>query len=75
MYKRGKINTDWKLRTFVLTARQLAYFKGGVRNRSYKHSHTHALLVAYSIFAVLIGLYHCSIIKHAFLPGNLLTND
>jgi len=30
MYKRGKINTDWKLRTFVLTAKQLAYFKGGV---------------------------------------------
>ncbi|XP_065882867.1 pleckstrin homology domain-containing family A member 1-like [Dysidea avara] len=34
MYKRGKINTDWKLRTFVLTAKQLAYFKGGSRSPS-----------------------------------------
>lgn len=34
MYKRGKINTDWKLRTFVLTPKQLAYFKGGSRSPS-----------------------------------------
>ena len=38
MYKRGKINTDWKLRTFVLTSKQIAYFKGGVRERFNKHT-------------------------------------
>lgn len=30
MYKRGKINTDWRQRLFVLNGKQLAYFKGGV---------------------------------------------
>ena len=32
LYKRGKINTEWRLRLFVLNGKQLAYFKGGVRN-------------------------------------------
>lgn len=40
MYKRGKLNTDWKLRTFVLTSKQLAYFKGGVREHFNKHTST-----------------------------------
>ena len=30
LYKRGKINTEWRMRTFVLNGKQLAYFKGGV---------------------------------------------
>eukprot|EP00731_Ephydatia_muelleri_P027934 Em0019g807a len=29
MYKRGRINTDWRQRLFVLNGKQLAYFKGG----------------------------------------------
>jgi hypothetical protein len=29
LYKRGKINTEWRLRLFVLNGKQLAYFKGG----------------------------------------------
>ncbi|XP_065833134.1 pleckstrin-like [Oscarella lobularis] len=28
MYKRGVVNTDWKLRKFVLNGKQLHYFKG-----------------------------------------------
>lgn len=28
LYKRGKINTDWKQRLFILNGKQLAYFKG-----------------------------------------------
>ena len=30
LYKRGKINTDWKQRLFILNGKQLAYFKGSV---------------------------------------------
>ena len=30
LYKRGKINTEWRMRMFVLNGKQLAYFKGGV---------------------------------------------
>lgn len=30
LYKRGKINTDWRQRLFVLNGKQLSYFKGGV---------------------------------------------
>ena len=30
MYKRGKVNQDWKQRTFVLDDKRLCYFKGGV---------------------------------------------
>lgn len=30
MYKRGKVNPDWKQRTFVLDDKRLCYFKGGV---------------------------------------------
>ena len=30
LYKRGKINTDWKLRTFILDSKMISYFKGGV---------------------------------------------
>lgn len=30
MYKRGKVNQDWKQRTFVLDEKRLCYFKGGV---------------------------------------------
>lgn len=30
MYKRGKINTEWRQRLFVLNGKQLAYFKGSV---------------------------------------------
>lgn len=30
LYKRGKINTDWRLRLFILNGKQLSYFKGGV---------------------------------------------
>ena len=30
LYKRGKINTEWRQRLFVLNGKQLAYFKGGV---------------------------------------------
>ena len=32
LYKRGKINTDWRHRLFILNGKQLSYFKGGVRN-------------------------------------------
>jgi hypothetical protein len=28
MFKRGKVNTDWKLRTFILDKKMLSYFKG-----------------------------------------------
>ena len=30
LYKRGKINTEWRQRQFVLNGKQLSYFKGGV---------------------------------------------
>ena len=30
LYKRGKINKEWRMRLFVLNGKQLAYFKGGV---------------------------------------------
>ena len=30
MFKRGKVNTDWKLRTFILDKKMLSYFKGSV---------------------------------------------
>lgn len=30
LYKRGKINTEWRQRLFVLNSKQLAYFKGSV---------------------------------------------
>ena len=30
LFKKGRINTDWRERLFVLNAKQLAYFKGGV---------------------------------------------
>ena len=38
LYKRGKINTDWRQRLFVLNGKQLSYFKGGVStiNMEYK---------------------------------------
>lgn len=29
LYKRGKINTEWRQRQFVLNGKQLSYFKGG----------------------------------------------
>jgi hypothetical protein len=32
LYKRGKINTDWKQRLFILNGKQLSYFKGSVSN-------------------------------------------
>lgn len=35
MYKRGKVNTDWKQRTFVLDEKRLCYFKGGVSGATY----------------------------------------
>ena len=51
LYKRGKINTEWRLRLFVLNGKQLAYFKGGVsvfyRSCSFRHlslSLPHSLL-------------------------------
>ena len=31
LYKRGKINTEWRYRFFILNGKQLSYFKGGVR--------------------------------------------
>ncbi|CAI8007089.1 Pleckstrin homology domain-containing family A member 1 [Geodia barretti] len=34
LYKRGKINTEWRMRTFVLNGKQLAYFKGGKHSPS-----------------------------------------
>ena len=30
LYKRGKINTEWRQRLFILNGKQLAYFKGSV---------------------------------------------
>ena len=30
LYKKGKINTEWRQRQFILNKRQLSYFKGGV---------------------------------------------
>lgn len=33
LQKRGKINTDWKQRLFILNGKQLAYFKGSVSDR------------------------------------------
>lgn len=30
LFKRGKINTEWRQRLFILNGKQLAYFKGGV---------------------------------------------
>jgi len=30
LYKRGKINTDFQQRLFILNGKQLAYFKGSV---------------------------------------------
>ena len=30
MLKKGKINTEWRQRLFVLNGKQLSYFKGGV---------------------------------------------
>ena len=30
LYKRGKLNTEWRQRLFILNGKQLAYFKGGV---------------------------------------------
>ena len=33
LFKRGKINTEWRQRLFILNGKQLAYFKGGVSVR------------------------------------------
>lgn len=33
LQKRGKINTDWKQRLFILNGKQLAYFKGSVSDK------------------------------------------
>ena len=30
LYKKGKINTEWRQRLFILNGKQLAYFKGSV---------------------------------------------
>ncbi len=30
LYKKGKINKDWRQRLFVLNGKRLSYFKGGV---------------------------------------------
>ena len=30
LFKRGKINTEWRQRLFILNRKQLAYFKGSV---------------------------------------------
>ena len=30
LYKRGKLNTEWRQRLFILNSKQLTYFKGGV---------------------------------------------
>lgn len=32
LYKKGKINTEWRHRLFVLNGKNLSYFKGGVSN-------------------------------------------
>lgn len=29
LYKRGKLNTEWRQRLFILNSKQLTYFKGG----------------------------------------------
>lgn len=30
LFKRGRINTEWRQRLFILNRKQLAYFKGSV---------------------------------------------
>ena len=30
LYKKGKINKEWRQRLFVLNGKRLSYFKGGV---------------------------------------------
>ena len=37
LFKRGKINTDFKQRHFILNGKQLAYFKGSVSTSEMEH--------------------------------------
>ncbi len=38
LYKKGKINKDWRQRLFVLNGKRLSYFKGGVSNQHCSNS-------------------------------------
>lgn len=51
LYKRGKINTEWRQRLFVLNGKQLAYFKGGVSSLSHTCIHLINLPSPYAVHA------------------------
>ena len=48
LYKRGKINTEWRQRLFVLNGKQLAYFKGGVSVAAWSLSLSLSLSLSFS---------------------------
>ena len=57
LFKKGRINTDWRERLFVLNARQLAYFKGGV---SYGKAQAFAVSLTSTVHFFEVVLLRCA---------------
>lgn len=59
LYKRGKINTEWRQRLFVLNGKQLSYFKGGVSTISMEYRLGILIMAIPGFNAGTNGIYFC----------------